>query len=283
MFHRRSSARAGALSVAAILAVSMSASTGCGTDDAKQAIDPAAQAAVVKAADVTSKQSRGTAMTIAATIEAEGQKVSMSGDGLFDDEGNGKLKIDADVDGKATTIDEIVDDNVVYVRSDAFGDLLDGKKWLKLDVEAVAEKAGIDLDAITGGAPQSPDQALAFLKGAGKTQKLSTETINGNKTTHYRTNVDLRAAARKSSSPNAEKTVEKLIELTGSDTMPIDVWVDQQGHVRREKIHMEITQSGKTQTTDVTVDLTRFGVPLRISPPAEDDTSDALDLLKDAQ
>jgi hypothetical protein len=272
------------LSLAAFLAIAAISASGCGTNDAQQALDPAAQAEVVKAADVTGKQSRGTAMTITGTIKTDGQSVSMKGEGVADKKSRGTFTLTVAGPDKTVEVDEVLDPPLIYMRSDVLKkELPDGKSWLKLDYAAAAKKQGLDINAFSpSGTPQSPDQALDYLKSAGATKDLGSEVVNGRTTTHYHVDADLKKMAKLSSSPNASKTADKLIELLGSDTMPVDVWIDSRHHVRREKLHYTVTAAGQSVTTDMTIELTRFGVPVRVNTPADDDTVDALKLGKNA-
>jgi hypothetical protein len=272
--------RARVLSIGLVAAL---AASGCGAEksakkaagDAKNAFDPVAQAA-----ETTSAQKGGIAMTLKGGVSAGGQDVPLNGSGVVDRTGKkGTFSFTTSVGGKSMKIDEIIDNKVIYMHSDLFSQLPGGKKWLKVDLGAEAAKQGIDLDALGGGATQDPAAALDYLKGAGESRKVGTATVNGTKTTEYHVDVDLRKAASKSGGADAKKSVEKLIQTTGNATLPVDVWVDDQHLVRREKLSYSATQQGQKATFDFTIDITKYGVEVDAKTPPADEVADFSDVL----
>jgi hypothetical protein len=149
---------------------------------------------------------------------------------------------------------------------------------MKVDLAAEAAKQGIDLNALGGSTTQDPAQALDYLKGAGTSRKLGTETVNGTQTTRYHVDVDLRKVEAKSGDPAAKSSIEKLIQTTGTPTIPVDVWVDGRHLVRREQVKYDMAVQGHRASLDMTIDLTRFGVNVDAQPPAADDVVDAAEL-----
>jgi hypothetical protein len=261
--------RARVLSIGLVAAL---AASGCGAEDsakqaasdAKNAIDPVAQAA-----ETTTSKDGGMALTMTAKVGVGGQDVPMTGTGVVDRTGKkGKMTLKTAAGGKSLTIDEIIDGHVIYMGGDVFGSQLpEGKKWVKLDLDAEAAKQGIDLGALGGGASQDPAAALDYLKGAGPSRKIGTATVNGTQTTQYHVDVDLRKVAAKSDDPDAKKAVEKLIQTSGVRTMPVDVWVDDQHLVRRERIAYTGTEQGQKASFDMTIDFTKFGVDVDVAAP----------------
>lgn len=263
------------------------AASGCGAEEsakkaagnAKDALDPVAQAA-----ETTASQKGGIAMTLRGTVSMAGQKLPMSGSGVQDRAGKkGTLSVTTQVGGKSMKIDEIIDGKVIYMHSDLFSQLPGGKPWMKVDLRQEASKLGIDLDALGGNAAtQDPAAMLEYLKGAGTSKEVGTATVNGTKTTRYHVDVDLRKAAAKSGDADASKSVEKLIQMTGASTLPIDVWVDDQHLVRREKIAYSGTEQGQKTSFDLTIDFTKFGVAVDAKAPPADQVADLNELLKSA-
>src|SRR3954454_3194750 len=275
MAHLR--ARILTIGTAAVLtAASAASAAGCGAEDkakdaaagAKAAVDPVAQAATA-----TQGQEGGIAIKLSGGVSAAGQKVPLQGDGVVDAKGRrGMMTITTAINGRSMTMEEVIRDKVVYIKSDLFaGKLPGGKTWLKVDLTKEAAKQGLDLDALGGSTTQDPAQALEYLKGAGASRKVGTETVNGTQTTHYHVDVDLRKVAAKSDDPDAKATVDKLIKMIGTSTMPVEVWVDGRHLVRREQLKYDMTVQGKKASLDMTIDLTRFGVAVHAdAPPAGD-------------
>lgn len=272
--------RAQVLSIGLVAAL---AASGCGAEksakkaagDARNALDPVAQAA-----ETTSAQKGGIAMSMTGGVSAGGQDVPLNGSGVVDRTGKkGTFSFTTQAEGKSMKFDEIIVDKVIYMHSDLFSQLPGGKKWVKVDLRAQAAKMGIDLDALGGGTTQDPAAALDYLKGAGTSRKVGTATVNGTKTTQYHVDVDLRKVASKSGDPDAKKSVEKLIQTTGTPTLPVDVWVDDQHLVRREKIAYSATTQGQKATFDFTIDITKYGVDVQADAPPSGDVMDLSDVL----
>jgi hypothetical protein len=256
------------------------AASGCGAEDsakqaasdAKDAIDPVAQAA-----EATSAQTGGIAMTMKGGASVAGQRVPLVGSGQVDRTGKkGTFSFTTSIGGKSEKVDEIIDGQVVYVGGDGFaGQLPGGKKWLKVDVAKAASAQGIDLDSLVGGGTlQDPAAALDYLRGAGTSRKVGTATVNGTKTTRYHVDVDLRKAAAKNGDARARKSVEGLIKKTGTATIPVDVWVDDQHLVRRERIAYSTELQGQKASFDFTIDITKYGVDVDADAPPADQVTD---------
>jgi hypothetical protein len=249
-------------------------------NDAKNAIDPVAQAS-----DTTAAQKGGMAVTMKGAVSVAGQDVPIDGSGVVDRGGKaGKLSITTSVGGQDVKLDEIIAGKVIYIGGDLFAKQLpDGKKWVKLDLAKEASAQGIDLDALGGGASQDPAGTLDYLKGAGPSHKVGTATVNGTETTRYHVDVDLAKAAAKSTDPDAKASVDKLIKLTGTKTIPVDVWVDAGHLVRREKLDYTQTTQGQKVSLDLTIDFTKFGVDVHADPPPADQVADFASLMGGAK
>ncbi|WP_445152273.1 hypothetical protein [Baekduia sp. Peel2402] len=266
------------IGLAAALAVS-----GCGAEEsakkaasgAKNALDPVAQAA-----ETTSAQKGGIAMTMKGSVNAAGQDVPLEGSGKVDRSGKkGTFSFTTSISGKSVKMDEIIDNKIVYIGSDLFAGLPGGKRWVKVDISAEASKLGIDLGSLGAGTTQDPAAALDYLKGAGESREVGTATINGTKTTQYHVDVDLRKVAAKSGDDEAKKGVEKLIQMTGTATIPVDVWVDDQHLVRREKLAYDTTVQGQKSSFDFTIDITKYGIDVDAKAPPADQVADFADVL----
>jgi len=266
------------IGLAAALAVS-----GCGAEEsakkaasgAKNALDPVAQAA-----ETTSAQKGGIAMTMKGSVNAAGQDVPLEGSGKVDRSGKkGTFSFTTSISGKSVKMDEIIDNKIVYIGSDLFAGLPGGKRWVKVDISAEASKLGIDLGSLGAGTTQDPAAALDYLKGAGESREVGTATINGTKTTQYHVDVDLRKVAAKSGDDEAKKGVEKLIQMTGTATIPVDVWVDDQHLVRREKLAYDATVQGQKSSFDFTIDITKYGIDVDAKAPPADQVADFADVL----
>jgi hypothetical protein len=299
------------LSILTVAAASL-AIAGCGDDkDATTTSTPAAQAPapaattpaattpevastpaadgqdpVARAVAATDRQDGGVAVVLAGAVTSDGQTVPLAGAGTIDRKADrGSFKLKTSFGAQPFTIEEITDKHLLYIRSEVFaGKLPGGRSWMKVDLDAAAKERGIDLSALgTSGPAQSPTQGLDYLRGAGKAKKLGTEKVGDVATTHYRVTVNLDRAAKRSTQASAKRAIDALAASLGTRTsIPVDVWVDGKNLIRRQSVdYVAMIQGGKS-TFRLTTDYTDYGAEVKISPPADSDTIDGVQVLKQA-
>jgi hypothetical protein len=253
---------------AALLALALAlAPAGCGGGGNNAAGDRIALAAA-KTAKVGS---------IEADFRISGAGVEGEGTGVFNTgkEGSGQLTMTVAVNGRSVKIDTIITGTVLYMRSPAFAQLTGGKQWVMLDLGKIAQQRGIDLGSLLNTSP-TPTSALAYLRGSGgKIDKLGEERVRGVKTTHYHTTVDLRRAAARAKG-SARQSLRRVIEESGVKDIPVDVWIDGQGYVRRVTYE---TNSAGGRSTQVTMELHDFGGRVPISAPPRQSVVDLMSRL----
>jgi hypothetical protein len=179
---------------------------------------------------------------------------------------------------------QIADKQQLYLRSPVFaGKLPGGKSWLKIDIAKASRVPGLNLDALgVSGPSQDPAQGLDYLQGAGAAKRLGAAKVNGVATTHYRVQVDLKRAAKRSAK-EAKRSIGRLISsLGGPTTLPVDVWVDGDHLIRRQHVSYSATVAGAQSAFDITTDYTTYGAKLDARPPAAGDTFDGMASLKAA-
>jgi len=258
--------------IAAALAVA-----GCG-GGGEASFDPVASAA-------TTVKAKTAKLVFDTSIAGNGQKLHMTGVGSADFE-NKAASMTFDVGdllrgsglpssaGEAWTI--ITDGLVVYMHAPALAQQLPGRKeWLKLDVEKLAKSRNVDLGQFRQLTQNDPTQMLAYLRAtSGKIEKVGSEKIRGVETTHYRAKVDLDKVAAQAP-PSLRRTfrasIHSLKQGLGTDTIPVDVWVDGDNLVRRLAEHLPVAQGGKI---DFSVDFYDFGAPVSVTPPPASETLD---------
>jgi hypothetical protein len=124
-----------------------------------------------------------------------------------------------------------------------------------------------------------PSQGLDYLRGATDIQEVGREDVRGVPTTHYKGVVELRRVADQF--PELQPSVERLIQQTGIDRVPVEVWVDDDNLVRRMRQSYEGAQVGPGASMDMTstVELYDFGTKVDVSPPPADETVDLSQLI----
>jgi hypothetical protein len=227
----------------------------CGGDAV--AIDPVAQAAE----NTTKAGSEHIEFVGLSTIQ--GQQVRMTGSGDFrNDPQLGRMNMRFTAGSKSGEITEVMKGWRVYLTSPLFaGQLPQGKKWMSLDLQKAGKSVGIDFSSMTA---QTPGQTLQQLKATGDVRKVGTETIDGVETTHYTATLD----------PAKIPNGARLKRLTGATYRPVDVWIDEDDHVRR--MHMGYsTSSGQALSSEMTMTFSDYGKHVDVSVPSAAETFDA--------
>ena len=96
---------------------------------------------------------------------------------------------------------------------------------------------------------------ISFAKAATAIKKVGSETIDGVSTTHYSMSVDV---AKLTSSEST-----KALTALGITSVPTNIWLD--SHGRAVRVSEALAFRGQRITT--TIDLTKYNVPVSISPP----------------
>ena len=263
-------------------AICAAALVGCGGDTLS--FDP-----VANAADKT-VASQSERVSFSATMNVDGVGgMAFSGAGIFDGRTrsgalNMRFTMPADIQAQLGVTDPTMqmimdgsDGLVMYMRSPLFR-TLPSDKWVKLDMEKLAKKEGIDLSSVLDAGQADPSQSLNMLMASTDAHPVGYDRVRGVFTTHYTLNVDLGRLAKGSAA--LRKSFEMLRNLTGVQSFPAEAWIDDQGRVRRMKIDMSFnTPTGGAFTMAMTEDLYAFGVKVKVQPPDPSQVVDADALL----
>jgi hypothetical protein len=161
------------------------------------------------------------------------------------------------------------------------------KPWIKLDLNKLGKGIGVDFDALMQLSNQTdPTKALEFLRATGKVQELGDATVRGVHTTHYKGVIDLERYAKqleqKGGGKAAASSIRKVGQLTGTTTMPVELWIDADSLVRRmawDQTVSAVAGQGPT-TVKATMDLFEYGVDVTVVTPPADQTSSFEELQK---
>lgn len=264
------------------LAVSAAALAGCGGDTLS--FDPVANAAG-KTVDTTSAR-----VEFTATMNIDGVGgMAFNGKGIFDGRTrSGALNMRFTLPAEAQaqlgvtdpTMQMIMDGRhglVVYMRSPMLRTLATDK-WLKFDMQKLAEKEGVDLSALMNANQADPSESLRMLMASSDTHPIGYDRVRGVFTTHYTLNIDLARLAK--DNKELRKQLDAVRKLTGVTTYPAEAWIDDRGRVRRLKIDMSFnTPTGGAFTMSMTEELYAFGIKVNVQAPAASEVVDAASLL----
>ena len=166
------------------------------------------------------------------------------------------------------TGEEIIQGTIVYARFPFLaGKLPGGKQWVKIDLGKEGRTVGVNLNALMQGSTTDPTQMLRYLEAASTgVQKIGPDTVAGAATTHYSAAVDFDKLVRVR--PKEKRSIRRVEQLTGVHAVPVDVWIDGDGYVRKvkESFTMHLPQ-GPSAIVVMTFQLSDFGRHVTVTPP----------------
>src|SRR3954454_17128954 len=253
---------AGAIAIVAVVVAVLAPSNG-------RVLDPVADAADATAAAGTAE------FGIAGSVTAAGQTIPIQGNGAVDMRNSRmRMSMSLPVPGLGSMqIDEIFDGNAFYMHfPQAVAQRIPGgKSWMKVDLDALGKASGVDLKQALQANQSHPADMLKALKAVGDSQLVGTEDIRGTSTKHYHADVDLNKAADRIGDKKSVDAIKQMVGSSGLSRIPLDVWIDGAGRVRREQFRYSAAGVGM----DMTMEFTRFGAPVNTTPPPADQVMDA--------
>jgi hypothetical protein len=123
--------------------------------------------------------------------------------------------------------------------------------------------------------PASSAELLAVIDGV---KKAGSETLHGAKTAHYTGTISVAAAAAKLKGGVAKAAVAKLAD-SGVKDIPVEVYLDDQGRLRRLKEHVVLTVKGTTADVTTSFDFYDFGTKVDVQAPPASQTKDGAPIL----
>jgi hypothetical protein len=243
---------------------------GCASDG------PSGPQGIVQASADKTADAGGTKVTMTGSISGSSSDTSeLSAEGEFDGE-QGRMTLTVTDDGRTEKTDLAFDGTVYYVRLPPAGSagLPEGKEWLRVDV-AEFSPGGPDEDLSTflQFAQTNPANALGFLRGASDDmEEVGTEDVDGAETTHYRGTADLEVVADEAG--DLGPVYEQLLETSEFTEIPIDVWIDDDGRVRRLVYELPVPEARGGGTATITLEFADFGADVDVTPPSEDESFD---------
>ncbi|MFF1410302.1 hypothetical protein ACFVX6_11060 [Streptomyces sp. NPDC058289] len=259
---------------------------------AKQSPVEVIQAAYKKTAAAKSAKVRMT-MSLPADSKAGGGTVELSGvqgwdPAVMDITMKGSMFKDLAAAGGGEAPDAIrmvVTNNVMYMdMGTANAAQLDGKRWMKLDLNAAAQAGGAgpaDLGGMSN-MNQDPAQQIALLLDSKNLKHVGTEQVEGASAERYQGTLSFEEmlAANESSKVLSEADRAALVEkvrkagLKGYDT---NLWVNKDGYPVRMSVSMEMAD-GKV---DLDAYYSDYGSAATVQTPADSETFDLFGMLKE--
>ncbi|MGK5545245.1 hypothetical protein ACSNOH_10995 [Streptomyces sp. URMC 127] len=163
----------------------------------------------------------------------------------------------------------------------------DGKRWVKLDLAAMAKESGNDskgLQQLLGGGQgqsQDPAQQMALLKASPNVKLVGEETVAGKRAQHYKgtLTVDEALKSNKGLEGLSEQDRQQLlgtVKQMGITQYDMDVWIDS-GDL---PVKLDMTMDTGKGRMEISETLTDYGTPADVQAPPADQTTDLLEKIK---
>ena len=260
--------------VAATLAVAAGAAlAGCGGSGA------APTTPVERAAYVTSS-GPGYRFTLNSHASVAGRTAAFTAQGSIDErlrQGTLTMRLGA------LDVNEVESGSYIYVRVPPTGGSLSSgtRPWVRADIYTFTQ-------ALSGSNPiagdtSSPTQLLGILRSGGTVTEVGREDVRVVASTRYDALVDFERYA--STVPAGQRTgalayAAELKRITGSSTIPVDVWVDDAQRIRRFQTELHLCTPQGTLTDSISMDLYDYGPQPVVAVPALSQTTDITQALK---
>jgi hypothetical protein len=245
-----------------LLALPLAACGGTTATDVTS-LEPVAQAAA-KTSNVP-----GAHFQMSARIGDQSHTIAFSGPGEIADHGKQlhmQLTLPASVLGAGGTgnaqFELVSSDNTYYLRGGPFEQFAP-RKWVTVKSNDPSFNLG----------QNDPSQMLEYLRATSNVDEVGKDTVRGVDTTHYSARLQLDKVADRVSA-DAAKALEQATKTLGTKEIPMDVWVDGDGLVRRVKMDWH----PKGGSFVMSLDLFDFG-DVNVDVPASSDTVDLSNML----
>jgi hypothetical protein len=185
-------------------------------------------------------------------------------------------------DPEGWKIDAVMDGHVIYLRFPAMSEQLPGgKSWVRADVLKSGRAAGFDFGDFQQFTNNDPRAILDFLRSvSGNIETVGTEELRGVATTHYRTTInplDYEKLAPPDKREQFRSLVHDMVAQSGIGNIPVDIWLDGFGLVRKLSMAFSATQPGTDESAQASMafELYDYGKDLAIELPPASQVIDA--------
>ncbi|MFJ4837927.1 hypothetical protein [Streptomyces sp. NPDC088746] len=258
-----------ALAVAGVVSVvgGCSGTGGDGGDAAGERVARAgpagAPAAVVRGAAEALAGAGSAETRTSMETAAGGTRVTIRGQGAYDFRRQlGRIKVvlpkDAAGADEHRPITELLAPGALYMKNRGAG--VPDDKWVRIDTTALE-----DGNLVTGGVTD-PMASAELLRGAGEVTYVGRTELAGVAVRHYRGTADLGRAAREAS-PSSRGALAAAAKGFSTDTVPFDVYLDDEGLLRKVRHHFTFATEGPAVAVVSTMLLYGFGTPVSVELP----------------
>jgi hypothetical protein len=179
-------------------------------------------------------------------------------------------------------------DNAMYMDMGAkAAKEMDGKRWMKMDLGAMAEASGNKelQKQMTGGLEdmnQSPAKQLALLLDSPNLKHVGSEKIDGVDAQHYKGTLSVKDVVKSNKSlgvlsEKERKDLVAQIEKSGVKGYDTEFWVDEDGFPVKMDLGMTMPQG----TVQITANYSDYGVKAAVVAPPAAETFDFMKMMEE--
>ncbi|SDK72523.1 hypothetical protein [Streptomyces indicus] len=182
-------------------------------------------------------------------------------------------------------------DNVMYMDMGAEAPAeMDGKRWMKMDLAAIAKKSGAPglEQKLTGGIDnmnQDPAKQMAMLLESPSLKHLGSATVSGEKTQHYKGTLTVAEMLKTNESAydfldeKDRKELLKNAETAGIEGYDTEVWVNEDGYPVKLNLGIDSPEG----TIEMTQTYSDYGAKAQVEVPPASQTFDLMQMLEELE
>jgi hypothetical protein len=226
------------------------------------------------------------------SVSAAGQNFSFSGEADVDNV-HQRVDMTMDLGMLGGEMQMVMDGGVVYMRSPVFQEA--GTEWVSMDPSKMDPADAAQFGGF-GAGTTDPSAFVGLFAGVFDVKASGEQELKGVPTTRYVGTIDLKkvlegfsdvvgkdvdSATRK----QLEVAVEQFEALGIGKKIPFEIWIDEEGLPRRQRITMDfgdLVPGAEGASLDMTVDLSEFGKPVDIEIPRRSEVTDMTEILAGA-
>ena len=212
------------------------------------------------------------------------QDMTITAEGAFEFTGQqrGFMKMDLGEMAAQSGMGEmelILDGTTIYMKMPNAAQMGVTTPWVKMDAKTMAGGQGLGQPGLGS---SDPSQTMEMLRGVSDdVEEIGTEDIRGTSATHYKATLDLNKAVADAPA-KTRKEMRQQLKILGTKTLPVDVWVDAEGLLRRMEMTVDMSKAdmggapaGAVPTSMfMRMDLYDFGTDVNVKIPKAKDVTD---------
>ncbi|MWA12950.1 hypothetical protein [Streptomyces sp. BA2] len=182
-------------------------------------------------------------------------------------------------------------DNVMYMDMGAVAAKdMDGKQWVKMDLNTIAEQVGDEKAAkqLTGGLDsmnQDPAQQLAMLLDSPNLKHVGPAKVDGVSTQRYKGRLSVKEMMESNKGldemlgKSEREQLLKNIEKSGIKGYDTEVWVNEDDY----PVRMDIDIKSPEGTMKTSQKFSEYGAAAKVTPPPAGETFDLMEMFKELE